>query len=60
MRRDAANATVEERLKDVDYELELVIVKDIMPAGYDSPPLRSLYLDRPLKGGATDAEAGPR
>lgn len=60
VRRDAANATVKERIKDVDYELELVIVKDIMPAGYDPAPLHSLYLDRPLKRGATDAEAGPR
>ena len=50
MRRDSANATVKERLKDVDYEPELVIVKDVMLAGYDSPPLHSLYLDRLLTG----------
>ncbi|MEC5191141.1 MULTISPECIES: type I restriction enzyme subunit R domain-containing protein [unclassified Arthrobacter] len=31
-------------------ELELVIVKDMMLTGYDSPPLRTLYLNRPLKG----------
>jgi type I restriction enzyme R subunit len=50
VRRDSANATVKERLKDVHYELELVIVKDMMPVGHDSPQLHSLYLDRPIKG----------
>ncbi|WP_226758467.1 type I restriction endonuclease subunit R [Arthrobacter sp. SO3] len=50
VRRDSLNATVKERLKDVDDELELVIVKDMMLTGYDSPPLHTLYLDRPLKG----------
>lgn len=50
VRRDSANATVKERLKNVDDELELVIVKDMMLTGYDSPPLHTLYLDRPLKG----------
>jgi type I restriction enzyme R subunit len=50
VRRDSANASIKERLKDVDDELELVIVKDMMLTGYDSPPLHTLYLDRPLKG----------
>ena len=50
VRRDSANALVKERLKDVDDELELVIVKDMMLTGYDSPPLHTLYLDRPLRG----------
>ncbi|XAS65825.1 type I restriction endonuclease subunit R [Micrococcaceae bacterium Sec5.8] len=50
VRRDSANALIKERLKDVDDELELVIVKDMMLTGYDSPPLHTLYLDRPLKG----------
>lgn len=50
VRRDSLNAQVKERLKDVDDELELVIVKDMMLTGYDSPPLHTLYLDRPLKG----------
>ena len=27
-----------------------MIVKDMMLTGYDSPPLHTLYLDRPLKG----------
>ncbi|WP_246020965.1 type I restriction endonuclease subunit R [Arthrobacter echini] len=50
VRRDSANALVKERLKDVDDELELVIVKDMMLTGFDSPPLHTLYLDRPLRG----------
>ncbi|MCW2748374.1 MAG: type restriction endonuclease subunit, partial [Nocardioidaceae bacterium] len=50
VRRPSQNAAVKERLKDVDDELEIVIVKDMMLTGYDSPPLHTLYLDRPLKG----------
>ena len=50
VRRDSQNATIKERLKDVDDVLEIVIVKDMMLTGYDSPPLHTLYLDRPLKG----------
>lgn len=50
VRRPSANATIKERLKNVDDELQLVIVKDMMLTGYDSPPLHTLYLDRPLKG----------
>jgi type I restriction enzyme R subunit len=50
VRRDSANAVIKERLKTVDDELQLVIVKDMMLTGYDSPPLHTLYLDRPLKG----------
>jgi len=50
VRRDSANATIKGRLKEVDDELEIVIVKDMMLTGYDSPPLHTLYLDRPLKG----------
>ncbi len=50
VRRDSQNAAIKKRLKDVDDELEIVIVKDMMLTGYDSPPLHTLYLDRPLKG----------
>ena len=41
---------IKKRLRDEDDELEIVIVKDMMLTGYDSPPLHTLYLDRPLKG----------
>jgi type I restriction enzyme, R subunit len=50
VRREAQNKVIKERLKDVNDELEIVIVKDMMLTGYDSPPLHTLYLDRPLKG----------
>ena len=50
VRRDSHNATIKSRLKDPDDELELVIVKDMMLTGYDSPPLHTLYLDRPMRG----------
>ena len=50
VRREALNKTIKERLRDVEDELEIVIVKDMMLTGYDSPPLHTLYLDRPLRG----------
>jgi type I restriction enzyme R subunit len=50
VRKESENATVKERPRDPDDELRLVIVKDMMLTGYDSPPLHTLYLDRPLKG----------
>lgn len=49
MRRASENAASRERLKNVDDELEIVIVKDMTLIGYDSPPLHTLYLDCPLK-----------
>lgn len=50
VRRASQNDAIKTRLKDVDDELEIVIVKDMMLTGFDSPPLHTLYLDRPLKG----------
>lgn len=50
VRRESENQVIKQRLKDPDDELELVIVKDMMLTGYDSPPLHTLYLDRPMKG----------
>ncbi|MDT0200376.1 type I restriction endonuclease subunit R [Nocardioides sp. AE5] len=50
VRRESENKVIKERLRDVDDELEIVIVKDMMLTGYDSPPLHTLYLDRPLQG----------
>ena len=50
VRRDSENAAIKQRLKDPDDELEIVIVKDMMLTGFDSPPLHTLYLDRPIKG----------
>jgi type I restriction enzyme R subunit len=50
VRRDSENKVIKERLRTVEDELEIVIVKDMMLTGYDSQPLHTLYLDRPLKG----------
>lgn len=50
VRRDFENKVIKNRLKDIDDELELVIVKDMMLTGFDAPPLHTLFLDRPLKG----------
>jgi len=50
VRRESQNARIKERLATADDPLEIVIVKDMMLTGYDSPPLHTLYLDRPLKG----------
>ena len=35
VRRDSANATIKSRLKNVDDEMEIVIVKDMTLTGYD-------------------------
>lgn len=50
VRRDSENKVIKNRLKDVNDELELVIVKDMMLTGFDAPPLHTLFLDRPLRG----------
>lgn len=50
VRRSSENKTIQQRLRDPDDELQLVIVKDMMLTGFDAPPLHTLYLDRPLKG----------
>lgn len=50
VRRDSENKVIKNRLKNIDDELELVIVKDMMLTGFDAPPLHTLFLDRPLKG----------
>ncbi|QWF81871.1 type I restriction endonuclease subunit R [Amycolatopsis sp. CA-230715] len=50
VRREGQNKTIKQRLRDPDDELQLVIVKDMMLTGYDSPPLHTLYVDRRIKG----------
>lgn len=44
-RRDLAN-----RMKDVDDELRLVIVRDMWLTGFDAPSMHTLYIDKPMKG----------
>ncbi len=50
VRRESQNKTIKERVKHIEDELELVIVKDMMLTGFDAPPWHTMYLDRPLKG----------
>ena len=50
VRKPSLNSAIKKRFKAPDDELELVIVKDMMLTGYDSPPLHTLYVDRPIKG----------
>lgn len=44
-RRDLAN-----RMKDVNDELKLVIVRDMWLTGFDAPSMHTLYIDKPMKG----------
>lgn len=50
VRRESQNKAIQERLRDAEDELQIVVVKDMMLTGFDAPPLHTLYLDRPLKG----------
>jgi type I restriction enzyme, R subunit len=50
VRREGQNKRIQQRLRDAEDKLQIVIVKDMMLTGFDAPPLHTLYLDRPLKG----------
>jgi len=39
-----------DRMKDPADELKLVIVRDMWLTGFDSPPLHTLYIDKPMQG----------
>ena len=41
---------LEDRFRDVDDPLKIVIVRDMWLTGYDSPPCHTMYLDKPMKG----------
>jgi len=41
---------IEERMKDVNDPLKLVIVCDMWLTGFDVPSMHTMYLDKPLKG----------
>ena len=59
VRRTSLNKLIQHRAKDIDDELELVIVQSMWLTGFDSPPLHTLYFDRPMRGRGADAGAGP-
>ena len=41
---------LENRFKDANDELKIVIVRDMWLTGYDSPPCHTMYVDKPMKG----------
>jgi len=41
---------LENRFKDENDPLKIVIVRDMWLTGYDSPPCHTMYVDKPMKG----------
>ena len=41
---------LENRFKDPEDSLKIVIVRDMWLTGYDSPPCHTMYVDKPMKG----------
>jgi type I restriction enzyme R subunit len=52
VRRPSQTKAVQQRIKDPDDELELVIVQSMLLTGFDAPPLHTMYLDKPMRGAA--------
>ncbi|MEZ0115149.1 type I restriction enzyme R subunit [Catenulispora sp. EB89] len=50
LRRPAGNKAVSNRVKNLEDELEILIVQAMYLTGFDAPPLHTMYLDRPIKG----------
>src|SRR5699024_3084624 len=41
---------LENRMKDVNDELQLVIVRDMWLTGFDVPSMHTMYIDKPMQG----------
>ncbi|SFA84217.1 type I restriction enzyme, R subunit [Amycolatopsis marina] len=52
IRRPSANKAIQQRMRDADDDLELVIVQSMWLTGFDAPPLHTMYLDKPMRGAA--------
>ena len=52
VRRPSQNKVIQRRAKDPDDDLELVIVQSMWLTGFDSPPLHTMYVDKPMRGAA--------
>jgi type I restriction enzyme R subunit len=52
VRNDTRNKAIQQRMREPDDELELVIVASMWLTGFDCPPLHGLYLDKPMQGAA--------
>jgi type I restriction enzyme R subunit len=50
VRRPSENKAIQQRMTEPDDELEITIVQSMWLTGFDSPPLHTLYLDRPMRG----------
>ena len=50
VRRPSQTRAIQSRLKDPADPLELVIVQSMLLTGFDSPPLHTLYVDKPMRG----------
>ncbi|MCC5581785.1 type I restriction endonuclease subunit R [Microtetraspora sp. AC03309] len=48
--RPSQHKVVQARAKDIDDELELLVVHSMLLTGYDAPPIHTLYMDRPMQG----------
>jgi type I restriction enzyme R subunit len=52
VRSPGQHKLLQRRAKNPDDELELVIVQSMWLTGFDSPPMHTLYLDKPMRGAA--------
>ena len=52
IRRPSKNKVIQHRAKNADDELELLIVQSMLLTGFDSPPLHTIYIDKPMRGAA--------
>ena len=52
VRRPSKTKVIQQRAKNPDDELELVIVQSMWLTGFDSPPLHTLYVDKPMRDAA--------
>ena len=52
LRRPSQTKVIQNRAKDPEDELQLIIVQNMLLTGFDSPPLHTMYMDRPMRGAA--------
>ncbi|MEQ7739799.1 type I restriction enzyme subunit R domain-containing protein, partial [Escherichia coli] len=50
IRNKQARNAMKVRASDPDDSLELVVVRDMWLTGFDSPPMHTMYVDKPMQG----------
>ena len=50
IRNKEARDNIKSRAKNPSDELEIVIVRDMWLTGFDSPPMHTMYVDKPMSG----------